>query len=131
MSNAGPLLKIQCRLKVDYYFIPMVLIAYGMTVFRLFKRHEKGGRFGNSGIFIEILLFFLLRYTLFISGRFLCKCSFVLQKLFDTVKIILQYMYKICRIFYIIISYNCTGSNILRQMAIGTGYAAQTMPLCP
>ena len=51
--------KYVCGIKVDYYFAPILLVAAGMTVFRPFKRHEKGSSFGITGILIGVLLFFI------------------------------------------------------------------------
>ena len=45
---------------MDYcFFIPMFLIAAGMTVFRPFQKHEKGSSFGITGIIVGVLLFFI------------------------------------------------------------------------
>ena len=52
--------KYVCGINVDYcFFIPMFLIAAGMTVFRPFKKHEKGSSFGITGILVGVLLFFI------------------------------------------------------------------------
>ena len=52
--------KYVCGINVDYcFFIPMFLIAAGMTVFRPFKKHEKGNSFGITGIIVGVLLFFI------------------------------------------------------------------------
>ena len=48
-----------CGIKVDYLFIPMFFIAFGMTVFRPFKKHVNGSNFGLSGIIVGMLLFFI------------------------------------------------------------------------
>ena len=51
--------KYVCGIKVDYYFAPILLVAAGMTVFRPFKKHEKGSSFGITGILVGVLLFFI------------------------------------------------------------------------
>ena len=52
--------KYVCGINVDYcFFIPMFLIAAGMTVFRPFQKHEKGSSFGITGIIAGVLLFFI------------------------------------------------------------------------
>ena len=52
--------KYVCGINVDYcFFIPMFLIAAGMTVFRPFQKHEKGSSFGITGIIVGVLLFFI------------------------------------------------------------------------
>ena len=52
--------KYVCGINVDYcFFIPMFLIAAGMTVFRPFQKHEKGNSFGITGIIVGVLLFFI------------------------------------------------------------------------
>ena len=61
--------KYVCGINVDYcFFIPMFLIAAGMTVFRPFQKHEKGSNFGITGIIVGVLLFFIsMLYNVLIS----------------------------------------------------------------
>ena len=42
-----------------YFFIPLFLTAVAATLFRPFKKHEKGNSFGITGISVGVLLFFI------------------------------------------------------------------------
>ena len=44
-------------IKLDYFFIPMFFIAAGITIFKPFKKHQKGTEFGITGEIIGVLLF--------------------------------------------------------------------------
>ena len=44
-------------IKLNYFFIPIFFIAAGMTIFKPFKKHQKGSNFGVTGIILGVLLF--------------------------------------------------------------------------